>query len=1196
MERSPSESASNNNRPQLDLFELLDIDDRPTLVFDLTNPHGIPTYHNASLEKIPLLGLKLGTGVLSNSASSKDQEYAAFIEWAAESEGQLAQWSYCGLLWSSHILRDQWKIVLGSEGHEHDYISARRRQSEAPKLGRARTSAIKRPSHSPSQSQIKSMSDGSLEAQIAALRLRDRRPLATPATDTSVISESIQNLKVMKRLDFLGVFPAIASTPHHKFFMEFDWASTGLGPIDSWTINLRRAVYFLFSDPRPAALYWGGQRTMMYNESYMHLAGQKHPGIMGKTFSEAWGDVASDLDPAFKKAYSTGEATVHDDALFYIERNGYLEESYFSLAIIPFLGDKITTGEQSFEKSEIAFYNPAFDTTRQVIAERRMTFLLLTSNLMSSSRNQREFWHQLIVTLQPDHPDVKFAVIYSVNLDASESGSEASDLSHNRHWTLQGKIRFENSTPGIPIAATEQSMERFLPKFSDLVRSESQTLLRTEDGSLPESIARDKSAKNGEFVQTAVFLPIRSTADTLLGFLIIGLNNRKNYDRDYQVFIELLTRQLATSLASAVLFEEELRQAARDHKLLTKKLAIQTHEALETETRFRRMADLAPVGIYHIEPSGLMLYCNENYYELTDHPRDKFAPMSWLNVLFEDDLPHMAQEWAKLLSGEAVNFEIRLRRPFIAEDVIDGEQVEGYTWILAAAYPERSSDGIVLGILGCITDISRQKWMEGFQKRKMLEAVELKRQQENFIDMTSHEMRNPLSAIVQCADWIGGSLDKFECDKNNVVIPRDVIEGYVEATDTIVLCAQHQKRIIDDVLTLSKLDSDLLAIAPIDVQLAPTIRKSLKMFDVELQNHDISLGFEVDYTYSNLAVDWVKLDPSRLLQILINLVTNAIKFTTTESTRNIVIKLAASLDPPDNSTIEYLPRINSARDSTNGSAWGTGEYIYFNIEVQDSGRGLDEVERTLLFKRFSQTSPRTHVQYGGSGLGLFICRQLTELQGGQIGVTSSAGSGSTFAFYVRARRCESPQGATPTPPIDSLLIPRDVHPKLVAKSRTRPPQEMKLSVPRHVLIVEDNIVNQKVLSRQLKSAGCIVSVANHGREALSYLEKSRFWKGLETAGNDLSVILMDLEMPIMDGLTCVKVIRQLQDEGKIVGHVPVIAVTANARSEQISNARESGMDSVVTKPFRIPDLLPEIDKQIGISSMRGLERSALSPA
>lgn len=450
------------------------------------------------------------------------------------------------------------------------------------------------------------------------------------------------------------------------------------------------------------------------------------------------------------------------------------------------------------------------------------------------------------------------------------------------------------------------------------------------------------------------------------------------------------------------------------------------------------------------------------------------------------------------------------------------------------------------------------------------------------------EMRNPLSAIVQCADWISTSLSSYEGDTNNIVFPREVIDGYADATETIVLCAHHQKRIIDDVLTLSKLDSDLLSISPVEVQPAASIRASLKMFEFEVQKSDIDLKFLIDSSYTELAVEWVRLDPSRLVQILINLLTNAIKFTMSETRRKLTITVGASLKVPTTDNIDYLPREPNRRDLTRGSSWGLGESIYLCITVQDSGCGLDEKERNTLFKRFSQASPRTHVQYGGSGLGLFICRQLTELQGGQIGVTSTAGEGSTFAFYVRARRCPAP--ACPPGSDDGMVYDRPRTASLDrVDDRSSNPDTDSSPQPRHVLVVEDNIVNQKVLSKQLRSAGCIVSVANHGAEALAFLETTHFWRDhspshlqpdIESHPIPLSVILMDLEMPVMDGLTCVRLIRKFQSEGKVVGHVPVIAVTANARSEQISVAREAGMDSVVTKPFRIPDLLPEIDRQV----------------
>ena len=353
------------------------------------------------------------------------------------------------------------------------------------------------------------------------------------------------------------------------------------------------------------------------------------------------------------------------------------------------------------------------------------------------------------------------------------------------------------------------------------------------------------------------------------------------------------------------------------------------------------------------------------------------------------------------------------------------------------------------------------------------------------------------------------------------------------------------------------------------------------------------------------------LDPSRLLQVLINLLTNAIKFTQSEATRKITLSLGASRSfPPSIRGVHYIPTNSQRRDMSQDASWGNGEIVYLYFAVKDTGRGLDEAECNHLFKRFSQSSPRTHVQYGGSGLGLFISKELTEVQGGRIGVQSTAGHGSTFAFYVRTRRCEAPPTPLPGTPTSSgpkrPEIPLRVIPEKVL-SHTQSEHFQRLSpvtsasapeaelptlasmatqgstaddkpYQKHVLVVEDNLVNQKVLAKQLRTTGYAVHVANHGQEALNFLEKSRFWHDKVDTGAPLDVILMDLEMPVMDGLTAVKRIRALQAEGKVVGHVPTLCLTANARSAQINTARDAGMDSVVTKPFRIRDLVPEIER------------------
>lgn len=377
----------------------------------------------------------------------------------------------------------------------------------------------------------------------------------------------------------------------------------------------------------------------------------------------------------------------------------------------------------------------------------------------------------------------------------------------------------------------------------------------------------------------------------------------------------------------------------------------------------------------------------------------------------------------------------------------------------------------------------------------------------------------------------------------------------------------------------------MLLITPVDAQPAMVVKKALKMFDGETQKSGVNMRFVLANSYKDLKVDWVRLDPSRLLQVLINLASNAIKFTQSEARREIRISLAASLTRPagSESGFKYLPVGGEKKDPTLDADWGTGEEIYLKIECHDTGRGLNEQELKLLFQRFSQASPRTHVQYGGSGLGLFISRELTELQGGEIGVASEAGVGSTFAFYVKARRSTvpydhesvnllalnnacattSPVAHRATSGVSTSQISAMTSSALAA---TRHVDRLPSEAIRHVLIVEDNLVNQKVLSKQLRNAGYVVEVANHGGEALAVLEQSHFWKDKEQ-GASLCIVLMDLEMPVMDGLTCVRKIRELQETGDIVGHVPVIAVTANARTEQMTRARECGMVCALSPHF-----------------------------
>jgi CheY-like chemotaxis protein len=200
-------------------------------------------------------------------------------------------------------------------------------------------------------------------------------------------------------------------------------------------------------------------------------------------------------------------------------------------------------------------------------------------------------------------------------------------------------------------------------------------------------------------------------------------------------------------------------------------------------------------------------------------------------------------------------------------------------------------------------------------------------------------------------------------------------------------------------------------------------------------------------------------------------------------------------------------------------------------------------------------------QYGGSGLGLFVSHELAELQGGQIRVESEFKKGSTFAFYVKCRKAEARQPMnTSTSGLSKVVIP--IH------------QEMVSSLMGYrVLLVEDNIVNQRVLRNNSSAFTAAVSVAGHGLEALSIIEATKWHKGQEHSGERLDIVLMDLEMPVMGGLECLRRIRGREHSGAIAGHVPVIVVSANARRTQVEQAAEAGSDEFISKPFRIGELV-----------------------
>lgn len=1003
--------------------------------------------------------------------------------------------------------------------------------------------------------------------------------------------------------------PMSPSLPEHiQFAKSFNWASTSLGPIEEWSAELRGMCNLIMASPHPAAMYWGPEHVAIYNEPYIMLAGQKHPSLLGSRYQDAWREIWDVIEDVFEVAMTSAQATMKDDDCLFITRNGFLEETYFSWSIIPLIGD---------DGSVVGLYNPCFEKTRRKIAERRMITLREIGERTGAARAVSQFWSLVLEGFEYNEYDAPLVIIYSLNdHEESEAAStNSSTAAATKQCRLEGTLGVQAGHPAAPeFIDLKRDPGGFGSIFKQAITAEKPIVISAENGTLDESLLTGIEWRGfGDPSRIIVVSPIRpTTGESTLGFIVMGTNPRRPYDEDYDLFVQLLSRQLATSIASVVLFEDEIRKgaraaeiAARDRIELSNQLAIRTQEAEASENKFTRMAELAPVGMFIGDSAGSINFANDAWYDISSFPKGMPIGNKWIDYVVDTDKQPTWQAWTNMLENKVpITVEFRFRTLWR-----DSLGKESYSWVLASASPEKDEDGNITRVFGSITNISSQKYAEVLQRKRMEEAVELKRQQERYIDTTSHEMRNPLSAILQSSDSITSSLTELRSVNGFPEIHIEALDQVIESAQTITLCAQHQKRIVDDVLTLSKLDSAMLLVTPVDIQPVAIARRAVKMFEGELQTADIALDVRIDRSYHTLGVDWVKMDPTRLSQVLINLMTNAIKFTTTQDKRVIRMHVAASKEKPsqeDRWKLTYIPsRAPKDKDVTAAPEWGLGDPIYIHFAVQDTGRGLSAVEKKQLFQRFSQANPRTHVTYGGSGLGLFISRELVELQGGEIGVASESGKGSTFAFYVKTRRSQAPVSGseddadayTSRKSSNAASKLNKHHPSKLAfiqtagnasatnelsalSSPTTTANQMTKSridaIGLRVLVVEDNLINQKVLAQQLRKVGCIVSVANHGGEAIDQISLSSFHATHTTDGVPIDVVLMDLEMPVMDGMTCARTLRQMQEKGELIRHIPVIAVTANAREEQIKNTFDAGIDDVVSKPFRIPELVPKM--------------------
>lgn len=388
------------------------------------------------------------------------------------------------------------------------------------------------------------------------------------------------------------------------------------------------------------------------------------------------------------------------------------------------------------------------------------------------------------------------------------------------------------------------------------------------------------------------------------------------------------------------------------------------------------------------------------------------------------------------------------------------------------------------------------------------EAEQSNRAKSAFLACMSHEIRTPMNGIIATNQLL----------KSTPLTPEQ--QQYVH---TIGMSGETLLTIINDILDFTKYDAHRLELEERPLEISAVIKDVYLLLEANAKkkNNTLSVTIETEvppYIYG---------DVTRLRQIILNLVGNAVKFT-------------------ENGSITTAVRVASRQNDVYTLQWS----------ITDTGVGIPDDKQDQVFAPFKQADSSTTRKYGGTGLGLAICQRLVHRMGGEIWLKSKEGKGSTFSFTIQARKAEAPK----TPSETSALSP-------LAKSRQQATEQR----PLQILLVEDNPTNIIIGRAVLSKLGHSVDVAKDGRKAVTAVQQKAY-----------DLIFMDMQLPEMDGLEATRAIRALGDKdgekNSRFSEVPIIAMTANVLEENKISCKEAGMNDFTTKPIDIKKLQAVIKK------------------
>ena len=536
----------------------------------------------------------------------------------------------------------------------------------------------------------------------------------------------------------------------------------------------------------------------------------------------------------------------------------------------------------------------------------------------------------------------------------------------------------------------------------------------------------------------------------------------------------------------------------------------------ELYSRYESLVTRSPAGIFETDAKGRCVFVNEKWCELSGLTRQQALGSGWKQAIHPEDRERELEAWQKSTrAGEELQINCRWMTP---KGVV--------TWIHGSVIPLRSSQGEITGFLGTISDISALKQAETVIREARNQAEAANRTKSEFLANMSHEMRTPLNGII--------GMTVLALDTAVDAEQRDCLQTVKESADSLLT-------IINELLDFAKVEAGKITLDRVDFNLSDWLTDSLKPLMFRSRQKGLDFRCLIDANIPKVLVG----DPEWLRHILVNLVSNAVKFTDKGFVRcSVKLQSIATVEQP----IWEVDSVAGAPVGAISSGPGV-QRATLHFSVQDTGIGVPTDKHQAIFIPFEQADKSITRRYGGTGLGLAIARQLTELMQGHIWVESVIGEGSTFHFTVQLGIADPTAKRPVQLEVDKSPASQKPIPGPLAPNRTL-----------RILVAEDNPVNQQLIVKFLKKQGHETAVANDGSEAVELLER----------GTPFDVVLMDMHMPRMSGLEATAEIRKREETtGR---HIPIIALTASVLKGDRERCLASGMDVYLTKPVNREEL------------------------